>query len=367
MSTESEIKDWRYGSTQAERMCAQILVLEKYEDVDPQAPLGGPDGIKDLKCAKSGSTFIAACFFASTPKSFREVKKKFKVDLLGVAKEKVDGMVFFVNQPLTLTERKDLQETATAQKAVLVLYHLERIRTVLDSPSGYGLRAQYLRIPTTTEENLSLMTILSEQHQSQKQIIDRLTRELYRTQSMILQFTPLPTSPSTTSAMLLYPNEVSANLTLPLITTIHRALLQNKFDGLLRQVNVWIGHAGSNPGNSVFVPEAWENIPTKLAELLAGWNSNYPMFKQSQSRLAIVRAVASFHYRFLEIHPFIDGNGRAANFLMQQQVRDLLASSSRVDDLTGGEYYAALLSCNAGNLNPLEQLVDNAIKCAART
>jgi hypothetical protein len=59
-AAEAMIRDWRFGNVQAERMCAALLHLEGYEDIDPQHPLGGPDGLKDVLCKKAGRTWVAA-------------------------------------------------------------------------------------------------------------------------------------------------------------------------------------------------------------------------------------------------------------------------------------------------------------------
>jgi hypothetical protein len=61
-STEGTLRDWRYGNTQAERLCAALLHLESFEDVNPQHPLGGPDGLKDVRCNRNGKMWIAAAF-----------------------------------------------------------------------------------------------------------------------------------------------------------------------------------------------------------------------------------------------------------------------------------------------------------------
>lgn len=60
MSTESELRDWRNGQTNAVRMCAAILAIEGYTDIDPQAPLGGPDDRKDILARRAGPTRAAA-------------------------------------------------------------------------------------------------------------------------------------------------------------------------------------------------------------------------------------------------------------------------------------------------------------------
>src|SRR5262245_34123643 len=112
VTTEASIRDWRYGQTQAERLCAAILHIEGFDGVDPQAPLGGPDGRKDLLCSREGKRWVAAAYFPPTPPNFSEVRQKFTDDFAGVAKNAAAGFVFIVNQLLTLGERKQLKELA---------------------------------------------------------------------------------------------------------------------------------------------------------------------------------------------------------------------------------------------------------------
>ena len=54
--TELRLSFWRSGSTQAERLAASALRLSGYEEIDPQSPLGGPDGKKDSQTAKALAT-----------------------------------------------------------------------------------------------------------------------------------------------------------------------------------------------------------------------------------------------------------------------------------------------------------------------
>lgn len=67
--TEYKLLNWRGDSLNAERMCADILVMQDFESVDPQSPLGGPDGTKDILCKKGGRTYLAAVYFAPLPKT----------------------------------------------------------------------------------------------------------------------------------------------------------------------------------------------------------------------------------------------------------------------------------------------------------
>ena len=75
--TELRLSFWRDGSTKSERLAAAALKLSGYEEIDPQNPLGGPDGKKDIVCIKGGVRWVAAVFFPGGPKSFPAVKKKY--------------------------------------------------------------------------------------------------------------------------------------------------------------------------------------------------------------------------------------------------------------------------------------------------
>jgi len=124
--------------TQAERLCAAILHLESFEEVDPQHPLGGPDGLKDVKYSKDGKTWIAAAYFPPKPPTFNEIQTKFDHDFCGVAANGAQAFAFFVNQPLTISERGELQSRTGG--VPVEIYHLERIRSLLDAPKGCGMR-----------------------------------------------------------------------------------------------------------------------------------------------------------------------------------------------------------------------------------
>jgi len=143
-TTESVLHDWRYGQTQAERLCAALMHIDGFESVDPQHPLGGPDEKKDILGTKANKKWVGAAYFPATDKSFAEVKEKFCNDFLGVTRNGASGFAFFVNQRLSVSERKDL--VSHAGRTETELYHLERMASMLDAPKGCGIRLQYLRI-----------------------------------------------------------------------------------------------------------------------------------------------------------------------------------------------------------------------------
>ena len=109
--TEYKLSLWREGQVNAERLCADILILEGFTSVDLQCPLGGPDGLKDVICEKSGWTYIGASFFPTKQQSFVSIKNKFIHDIAGVLKNKTNGMVFLTNQHITPKQKKSLQRT----------------------------------------------------------------------------------------------------------------------------------------------------------------------------------------------------------------------------------------------------------------
>ena len=145
VGTELVLRHWRDGQTKAERMCACVLQLCGYADVDPQAPLGGPDGKKDIIVWRDGKKYVAAVYFPPTPSSFAKVKRKYEADLRGVRDNDAHGFIFMTNQPLTLGERAILLQLGASE--IDQIFALERIRAVLDEPRGYGPRWEYCQIP----------------------------------------------------------------------------------------------------------------------------------------------------------------------------------------------------------------------------
>ncbi|EGQ7714469.1 MULTISPECIES: hypothetical protein [Vibrio] len=144
--------NWTKGQKAAERISAHILKSEQYHSVDPSHPLGGRDGGKDILCAKNSKKYVGAVYFPRGQKSFREIKSKFDSDALGVINNKADGIVFITNQELSLSQRHKLDESVNFEVTV---YHLERVSSILDQPSNYGVRLEYLDVELTKEEQLA--------------------------------------------------------------------------------------------------------------------------------------------------------------------------------------------------------------------
>ena len=74
-----------------------------------------------------------------------------------------------------------------------------------------------------------------------------------------------------------------------------------------------------------------------------------------------IQRIVKFHNDFLSIHPFLDGNGRVARFLLNQQATELLNIREEVIIEDRPSYYDALTQGQNGNLKPLEKIVTIAI------
>ena len=144
---------WDKGQTESERLAADILEIEGFRSIDPAHPLGGPDGLKDMVLRKDGRRWIAAAYFPHGQKTFAEMQRKFIDDFKGVAANNAEGFAFVTNQELTLGERAALEDHAG--NTPCEIYHLERLRGILDSLRGVRTRERYLDIPASHADVLA--------------------------------------------------------------------------------------------------------------------------------------------------------------------------------------------------------------------
>jgi fido (protein-threonine AMPylation protein) len=371
LPTEQVLSSWRFGQTQAERLCAGLLIVEGFVSVDPQCPLGGPDGLKDVVCQRGALRYIAAAFFPPKANTFAQVQKKFRHDLGGVGKNHASAIIFLTNQKLSPTERLKLQEVARERGTDCVIYHLERIRAVLDAPSGYGLRLEFLKIPMTPEEQAGFLiewkSDVRDAIRDQTARVDRLAAEmrLLRAETQSALGIKLASPEAMPIALPDTGREsISGRLTLDLLLMIHRAACADSCApgtvGVLRNVDVWIGKAGEDRRRAMFTPPAAAEIGPKLDELLRWWNSSY-FDLCSGSEEGKVDAIARFYHGILYIHPFVDGNGRVARNLLFQQILDLFGPRDSITLDQGVAYYSALQAADKGDLSKLSELVARAV------
>lgn len=147
-----------------EQMCRAILSIDqRYTDVRPRHPRGGPDGGRDLEAIyREDQTAYGAVGFVNQANDSNEQKKsireKFSSDLKSAlsANSELDVFVFFTNINLTIGEKESLIDTAkNSNIRHCEIFDRERIRISLDTPDGFSIRFQYLNISLSEEEQAS--------------------------------------------------------------------------------------------------------------------------------------------------------------------------------------------------------------------
>ena len=151
--TFNRLLNWDRGQAPSERLAAIILSKEGFKGIDPSHPLGGKDGLKDMTLSFDGKRWIGAVYFPRGQKTFSDIKNKFTHDLEGIKANNAEGLAFVTNQELRLRERKMLSELAL--DIDVQIYHLERISSLLNTPSFYGIRMEFLEIEMSKEEQLA--------------------------------------------------------------------------------------------------------------------------------------------------------------------------------------------------------------------
>jgi Fic family protein len=153
-----------------------------------------------------------------------------------------------------------------------------------------------------------------------------------------------------------------AGVSAGMICWIHRIVtdgdnLPEAIRGRFRSVDVWIGTKDSTPEAARFRPCSPHEVPARVEELVEWWHGQHITLRGAEKEL-IVSALATFHHRFLRIHPFLDANGRVARVLLDQATRELLNMRVGRELVADSEaYIAALSAADEGNLIPLQRLV----------
>lgn len=364
--------------------------MDAFGDVDPQHPLGGPDGGKDVLCTKEGNTFVAAIHFPCEPISFSATKKKFTADLTASLKHDRGGFIFLTNQNLTVGERSKLEKIAAGKGKRCLIYHCERLRVMLDSPAGYGLRLRHLNVPMSNEEQAaffeasgqSVTEALKAQTQAIESLAQRIDRFRQQGQDFLVRSAAVVASAvrhehTDVQAMLKAAAEtsfrravenpeeaVSAQITPPLLRYVHRLIgpLDPALAGKFRETQVWLVDQNGNPSPGPECP-AWDKVPALVTELLDDWNRSFADLLADKSH--VIPALARFFQRLVWIHPFVDGNGRLARTILALQARELLGLLEDPTLDQGASYYIALQEADSGDFEALEHLIEAAVEYSA--
>ena len=349
--------NWDRGNAFAERMAAKLVGLADYTDIDPQCPRGGPDGKKNILCSKDGKAFVVGCYFPTEQKEFKEIEDKFSDDYEGVEKHSADGFVFVTNQKITPGERLQLQKSHAESD----IFHGERVCNLLDSPAGYGVRLEFLDVELSKEEQISFLDQhlnLKSQFSELNEKIDSLSKVTNEVAGLVRERDRRARSPEPIFPIAGIPTV--RRLSVEDIFTIHTACMYEQAGinkdawGSYRKTEVWIGRPGCTKEEADFLPVEPGRIPDLMHDLLDWWRTTYErtVYGEETDQLD---AATQFHAKFLEIHPFLDGNGRVARIITSLQCDQLFGKKIRFEKIDcWQDYYDALVKAQReGDYEPL--------------
>ncbi len=101
-----------------------------------------------------------------------------------------------------------------------------------------------------------------------------------------------------------------------------------------------------------------EETPAKMHDLMLWYRE-----KRAENSISPILLAAEFHYKFIRIHPFDDGNGRMARLLMNFILMQSGFPPAIIKTEDKENYYAALQQADAGILEPfVEYIAENVIR-----
>jgi Fic family protein len=147
------------------------------------------------------------------------------------------------------------------------------------------------------------------------------------------------------------------SLTENFIRELHSLLLQDSYkesknaDGVLVPRKISAGkyktttnHVETATGE-IFYFATPEETPAKMFDLLNWYNQ-----KTKEKDVNPILVAAKFHYRFIRIHPFDDGNGRTARILMNFILMQFGFPPVIIKTEDKANYFAALQMADVGNI-----------------
>ena len=283
---------------------------------------------------------------------------------------------FFVNQHLTIGERGELRSQSSDYE--IEIYHLERIRDLLDAPKGCGIRLEYLRIPMTEEEQWAFWSVMNtdvvrkladnelRRHQQMASMESKIDLLLERSMAIEHDLRAQRSYSNVATRTASAAEVPTASFTAATVCWVHRLLsegttLSEATRGRFRATQSWIGRSDSTLETATYIPPSPQDVPLLLEQLLSRWREKYSQLTGA-TKLEIASALAQLHHGFLAVHPFLDGNGRVARAITDQAARELL-NQGVGPELSGdrASYFEALRAGDKGDLAPLTQLILSAL------
>ncbi len=141
------------------------------------------------------------------------------------------------------------------------------------------------------------------------------------------------------------------DITERVIRDLHYIILKsidNKNAGEYRKSNVLISGSTHRPVEHFLVKERMDE--------LVKW------YKDNKDTMHPIELAAEFHFRYVYIHPFIDGNGRSARLLMNLILMRNVYPITVIRNIDREEYMKALEEASTKNeLNDFIDIISNAV------
>jgi Fic family protein len=142
------------------------------------------------------------------------------------------------------------------------------------------------------------------------------------------------------------------------VLKIHSLILEginNRYAGKIRDVEVYISGSPYKPP-----------MPDRLPDLMHEF-SKWMVERQEKKDMHPVRFSAQAHFRLVDIHPFVDGNGRTArllmNFILMKYGYPIAVFECESDKRKA--YYSALQRGHKGELVPFEIMLAEYVNVTA--
>jgi len=151
-----------------------------------------------------------------------------------------------------------------------------------------------------------------------------------------------------------YVERLSQQAAIPKISQvrqIHMLLLKGIDDhnaGMYRQTRVRILGAQH-------IPPDYPKVP-RYMQSWASW------LRRAGKKLHPIELAAVAHYRFVAIHPFIDGNGRTARLIMNLLLQQHGYPAAVILNKYKSQYYQVLSQAECGTIEPLVNYVGRAVE-----
>ena len=137
------------------------------------------------------------------------------------------------------------------------------------------------------------------------------------------------------------------------VLQVHKLIMSGVVEDAGRYRTARVRIAGAN-----FMPPASSEVGTKMNELLT-W------LKENPDEYTPIELAAVFHHRFVQIHPFTEGNGRTARLLMNAILMNsgypFIATVSTQDR---SRYLKTLMEADSGNASASVNFI---ARCVERT